>query len=154
MSSQKFRGSWFKTWIMKVRRAASAPEVAERLKKLERALELKAVGLPQAQVDGKQAHAVAELLRALRSTPTACVQVGPLLIVKQPAAKGHAIYVRALTPDDMRKLESDPSALTSMTPLTPLIGPKPLERPHLKSKKENAQVSSEESSTAEIEPGR
>lgn len=132
----EIRGSWFKTWIMWVRRAASTPEVAERLRKLERALELKALDIPQAQVDGKQAHAVAELLRALQSTPSARIQIGPLLIVKQPAAKGHAIYVRTLTPNDMLKLESDPSEFTSTGFLTALIEPLPQERPHHKTKKQ------------------
>jgi len=55
----------------------------------------------------------------------------------------------------MHKLESDPSALTSMISLTPLIEPEPQKRPHHETpKKEQAQLSSEEASSAEIEPGR
>jgi hypothetical protein len=109
---QEVRGSWFKTWIMNVRRAASAPEVADRLQKVERALELKVLGLPQAQVDAKQAHAVAELIRALARTPEAFVQIGALIIAKHPSVNGGAVCVRTLTPEIVDRLEADPTLLS------------------------------------------
>jgi hypothetical protein len=109
---QEVRGSWFKTWIMNVRRAAAAPEVADRLQKVERALELKLLELPQAQVDAKQAHAVAELIRALARTPEAFVQIGALIIAKHPSVNGGAVCVRTLPPEIVDRLEADPTLLS------------------------------------------
>ncbi len=112
---REVRRSWFKTWIMKFGRFLSTPEVAERLQKVERAIELKGLDIPQSQVDAKQAHAVSELLRALARTPEALVQIGALVIVKHPSVNGGVVCVRTLTPDIMDRLESDPSLLSQST---------------------------------------
>jgi len=109
---REVRRSWFKTRIMKFRRFLSTPQVAERLQKLERAIELKGLDIPQSQVDAKQAHAVSEILRALAKTPEALVQIGALVIVKHPSVNGGVVCVRTLTPDIMDRLESDPSLLS------------------------------------------
>ena len=102
---REVRGSWLKTWFMNVREAAATADVAERLRKLERALELQATDLPAAQT-----HAVQDLLEALRLTPSAFIQIGPLLIVKQPAAD---FRVRTMTPDDLARLELNPALISS-----------------------------------------
>jgi hypothetical protein len=148
---REVRGSWFKTWIMRVRRTMSTPEVAERLRKLERAVELKALHLPQAQVDEKQAHAVAELLRAVGSTPNAVIQVGPLLIVKQPSANGGAISVRTLTPEDMIKFETDPTLIASSGYLPEITDHIPQEEKD-KSRKEKIPVRGRKAKPGEIDP--
>jgi hypothetical protein len=102
---REVRGSWLKTWFMNVREAPSAADVAERLRKLERAVELEAADLPAAQT-----HAVKDLRKALRLTPSAFIQVGLLLIVKQP---GSDVRVKTLTPDDLGRLELNPSLISS-----------------------------------------
>lgn len=51
-------GSWFKKWFAKTKDVISQPEVIERLEKIERAVELKAIDKPQADVDDKQAGAI------------------------------------------------------------------------------------------------
>jgi hypothetical protein len=123
---REIRGPWFKTWIMKVRGATSPCEVAVRLKTLERAVELHAPDIPEAQVDPEQAHAVAELLRAVGSTPDALIQIGPLLIVKQASNEGSTTCVRTLTPELLKKLESDPSLLSSRNTFLDIVARKPL----------------------------
>jgi hypothetical protein len=40
------KGSWYKKWFARTKDLATQPEVAERLGKLERALELKGLGVP------------------------------------------------------------------------------------------------------------
>jgi hypothetical protein len=98
-------GFWLKTWFMNVREAPSPTDVAERLRKLERAVELQAADLPAAQ-----AHGVKDLRKALRLTPSAFIQIGLLLIVKQP---GSDVRVKTLTPDDLARLELNPSLISS-----------------------------------------
>jgi hypothetical protein len=102
---REVRGSWLKTWFMNVRAAPATADVAERLRKLERAVELQAADLPAAQ-----AHAVKDLRQALRLTPGAFIQIGLLLIVKQPGAD---VRVATMSPDDLARLELNPSLLAS-----------------------------------------
>ena len=102
---REVRGSWLKTWFMNVRKAASTGDVAERLQKLERAVELQAADLPAAQ-----AHAVKDLRRSLRLTPSAFIQIGLLLIVRQP---GSDVRVKTMTPDDLARLELNPALISS-----------------------------------------
>jgi len=102
---REVRGFWLKTWFMNVREAPSIADVAERLRKLERAVELRAADLPAAQ-----AHAVKDLRKALRLTPSAFIQIGLLLIVKQPGADAR---VKTMTPDDLARLELNPSLISS-----------------------------------------
>jgi hypothetical protein len=102
---REVRGSWLKTWFMNVRAAPSAADVAERLRKLERAVELQAADLPAAQT-----HAVKDLHRALQLTPSAFIQIGLLLIVKQP---GSDVRVKTMTPDDLGRLELNPALISA-----------------------------------------
>jgi hypothetical protein len=56
--------------------------VLERLEKIERAVELKGLGQPQAEIDKKQAAPVASLLKAVEKIPKAAIQAGSILLVK------------------------------------------------------------------------
>jgi len=102
---REVRGVWLKTWFMNVREAPAIADVAERLRKLERAVELQAADLPAAQM-----RAVKDLRKALRLTPSAFIQIGLLLIVKQPGAD---VRVNTMTPDDLARLELNPSLISS-----------------------------------------
>lgn len=104
---REVRGSWLKTWFMNVREAPSSADVAERLRKLARAVQLQAADLTAAQT-----HAVQDLLEALRRTSAAFIQIGLLLIVRQPGAD---IRVKTMSPDDLAQLESNPSLISSGT---------------------------------------
>jgi hypothetical protein len=105
------RGSWYKKWFAKTAEVTTQPEVTKRLEKLERALELKGLGYPQAEIDAKQAAAVAELLGALKDIQNAAIQVGSILLIKQSV--GPMIQVRTLTQAELIHLENNQALLSS-----------------------------------------
>jgi hypothetical protein len=82
-------------------------ELQDRLRKLERGIELHALHKAQAEVDEKQGSTVAQLLTALEHTPTALIQIGSLLIVKVDGVPA----VRNLTQLELRHLEQNPQLL-------------------------------------------
>jgi hypothetical protein len=104
-------GSWWKRWMTTTRDIASQPEVAERLRKAERALELQALHKTQAEVDKNQAEAAQALIQSLEGIGNAAIQVGSLLIVKTSSEKGAQLAVRTLTQNQLALLEKDPSLL-------------------------------------------
>lgn len=103
----EIRGSWFKKWFAKSKDVLSQPEVVERLEKIERAVELKAIDRPQAEVDDKQASAIAKLIKSLDKVPNAAVQAGSVLVVKLTTPKGPVIQARTLTQSEMVELENN-----------------------------------------------
>lgn len=107
------RGSWFKKWFAKTAEAMTQPEVADRIKKLERALELKGLGQPQAEIDEKQASAAAKLMEALKDTPNAAIQVGSILLIKRLTEAGSTVQIRTLTPTELMHLENNQALLMS-----------------------------------------
>lgn len=100
-------GSWYKRWFAKSRDALSRPEVVERLEKLERAIELKYVENPQSDVDGKQAGAIAKLVKCLEKTPNAALQAGSVLVVKITTPSGPMIQARSLSQQELTELENN-----------------------------------------------
>jgi len=110
-------GSWYKKWFAKTTEVMTQPEVAERLAKLERALELKGLGRPQAEIDEKQAAAVSHLITAVKDTPNAAIQVGSILLIKLSGPNGAAIKVRTLTQMELIHLENNQSLLDSPSDL-------------------------------------
>lgn len=107
------RGSWFKKWFVKTRDIATQPEVMERLEKIERAVELKGLGQPQADIDKKQSEAVANLLKAVASIPNAAIQAGSILLVKITSSTGPVVQVRTLTQRELIHLENNQRLLSS-----------------------------------------
>jgi hypothetical protein len=107
------RGSWFKKWFAKSVEVATQPEVIERLAKIERALELKVLVQPQADIDKKQSEAVARLLKAVESIPNAAIQAGSILLVKITTKSGPVIQVRTLTQRELIHLENNQRLLSS-----------------------------------------
>jgi hypothetical protein len=103
----EIRGSWFKKWFAKSKEMLSQPEVLERLEKIERAVELKAIDKPQAEVDEKQASAIAKLIKCLETVPNAAVQAGSVLVVKLTTATGPIIQARTLSQEEMVELENN-----------------------------------------------
>ena len=101
------RGSWFKKWFAKSKEVLSQPEVLERLKKLERAVEIKAIDSPQADVDDRQASAIAKLIKSLEKVPNAAVQAGSVLVVKVATPNGSVIQARSLSQGEMLELENN-----------------------------------------------
>ena len=108
------KGSWFKKWFGKTKEAVTQPEVVCRLEKMERALEMKRLHEPQAEIDKKQAEAVATLVKSLEGIPTAAMQIGSLLFVKLQSPDGKpCIQVRSLTQRELVHLERNPKVLAS-----------------------------------------
>jgi len=103
----EIKGSWFKKWFAKSKEVLSQPEVIERLQKIERAIELKAIDKPQADVDEKQASAIAKLIKCLDKVPNAAIQAGSVLVVKLTTPKGPVIQARTLSQEEMVELENN-----------------------------------------------
>jgi hypothetical protein len=103
----EIRGSWFKKWFAKTQDVVSQPEVRDRLEKIERAVELKGIGRPQAEVDDIQASAIAKLVGALDKVPNAAIQAGSVLVVKLTTPNGPVIQARTLTQEEMVALENN-----------------------------------------------
>ena len=103
----EIKGSWFKKWFARSKEVLSQPEVIERLQKIERAVELKAIDMPQAGVDEKQASAIAKLIKCLDKVPNAAIQAGSVLVVKLTTTKGPVIQARTLSQEEMVELENN-----------------------------------------------
>jgi hypothetical protein len=103
------RGSWYRDFIASSRRALTSRELGERLRKVERGIELQLLHKHQAEIDSMQGDAVAKLLTALEHTPDALVQIGSVLLVKVDGVPA----VRNLTHVELRHLEDNPRLLTS-----------------------------------------
>lgn len=108
------KGSFWKKWFAKTKDVASQPEVAERLKKIERALEMKGLHEPQADIDKKEADAVATLAKAVENVPNAAIQAGSVLLLKiENPDHGPCIQARTLTQREMILLERNQKLLAS-----------------------------------------
>lgn len=103
----EIRGSWFKKWFAKSKEMLSQPEVLERLEKIERAVVIKAIDKPQADVDDKQAAAIAKLIKCLDKIPNAAIQAGSVLVVKLTVNGAPIIQARTLTQEEMIQLENN-----------------------------------------------
>lgn len=109
----EIRGSWYKKWFARSKEAVTQPAVTDRLARVERALELQSLNLPQAAADEKQAAAIANLIQSLKDVPNAAIQVGSILLVKQTNEKGPTIQTRTLTPRQIIEIENNPQLLYS-----------------------------------------
>ena len=107
------RSSWFKKWFAKTKDVATQPEVADRLQKIERAIELKQLQETQASIDEKQAKATRDIMAALENTPDAVCLVGSILTVKISSDNSPRAYVRSLTPEEMIFLSNNQHLLKS-----------------------------------------
>jgi hypothetical protein len=106
-------GSWWKKWFVKTKEVATQPEVQQRIEKLERALELKGLAQPQANVDKTEAEAVATLVKAVENSPNVAIQAGSLLLVKTTQNGQNCLQVRTLTQRELIHLEKHQDLLTS-----------------------------------------
>ena len=105
-------GSWWKKLFLRTKDAATHEQVQKRLRKAERALQNEYLEKPQAEANQMQANAASSLIEALKDTPTACIQVGSLLLVKGPGPDGRpAIIARTLTTTELQALEENQAML-------------------------------------------
>ncbi|WP_152617637.1 hypothetical protein [Phaeacidiphilus oryzae] len=97
-------GSIWRSWRARMVRE----ELATRMVKVERALELTYVESRQAEADSKEAQAVGGIIGALVSVPRAAVRAGSILVLKFPIQGETAIFVRNLSQMEIRALEKFP----------------------------------------------
>lgn len=102
-SNEPVIGSWFHHFWARVKE--SAPPVEEQLAKLQRAVELQGLDMPQSEVDLNQAEAVSRLLASLDSESDALIQVGSVFLVK---VEGKVI-VRNLTQIELSYFNRHPA---------------------------------------------
>lgn len=107
------KSSWFKGWFAKSKETITQPEVANRLKKVERAIELAQLQERQATIDEKQAKATRDIMAAIENTPDAVCLVGSILAVKITNDETPRVYVRSLTPEEMIFLNQNQHLLKS-----------------------------------------
>ncbi|AEH86636.1 hypothetical protein [Mesorhizobium opportunistum] len=107
------RGSWFQKWFAKTKEVATSDAVTQRLAKVEHALEIKGLALPQAEADDKLASAVERLSKSTESVPHAAMQVGSILFVKVTVRGVPSMQVRTLSATEMIQLERNPGLLAS-----------------------------------------
>jgi hypothetical protein len=96
-------GSWFKKWWW---RFTGSEQLNDLLVKLQRALEIKALDLPQAEVDEKLLTSAAQFLQAAGENDVV-LKIGSVLLVKQ----GAAIVVKSLTSHEFIYLDRNPQFL-------------------------------------------
>ncbi|TCO53619.1 SPFH domain-containing protein [Actinocrispum wychmicini] len=100
-------GSWLGLRLGRFRRHVTATEAGEVTARVERALQARLLDQPQADIDAKQAEAVARLIGALDKQSDACIQVGSLFLIKV----GQRLVVRNLTPREMAFLGRNQTVL-------------------------------------------
>ena len=107
------RGSIFRRGSAVAIIGLTSRELKERRAKVERALELAKLGSRQADVDLKEASAVANLVSCVGDIPQACLRLGSILLVKFQDSAGPTIIVRTLSDLEMVAIERFPEVQTS-----------------------------------------
>jgi hypothetical protein len=100
-------GSWYERWWGRTKEVATSDAVAERVAKLERALELKGIENPQADADLKAAKAVRELLKGLESSKEAIAVVGSTCVLK----RNNFVFTFTLSQDQLAEVRRNPDFL-------------------------------------------
>jgi len=100
-------GSWLGLRLSRFRRWLSSDQADEVIARLERTIQVRLLEQPQAEVDSKQAEAVARLITALEKQESACIQVGSLFVIKVDGT----VVARNLSVLEMSFLNRNPSVL-------------------------------------------
>jgi hypothetical protein len=98
-----FRRSWSRAKIV-----ATSDQMKERLEKLERAIEVQGLILPEADAVAKYSQAVQALVHSLSQVETACIRIHSILLIKYQTAQGSVILNKTLTTAEIRALERYP----------------------------------------------
>jgi hypothetical protein len=102
------KGSWWKKWFARSKEVITQPEVTDRLAKIERAIDIKGLHKPQADVDKTQAEAIATLIASVKDIQSVAIQAGSILLVKVTNGKGDpCLQVRTLSTKELIYLENN-----------------------------------------------
>jgi len=129
-------GSWLQKKFARTKELLNQEELIDRLKKLERAMELKGLDGPQADVNLKQAKAARELAKTFEKIEEGAALIGSLCVVKA----GKKMVVVTLSQEQLAKVNENPDWLKQPAVLRDAVfGPKeqndtpfdevPVERP-------------------------
>lgn len=102
------RGSWIKKTYQRALEAVSRPEVQNRLRKAERALEMKHVDKVQSEIDLNLATAAAKVKEALDNVEHGIIALGSLFGVKTVIDGKPRLAVISLTQEQMQKVRANP----------------------------------------------
>lgn len=102
-------GSWLRLSLARFRRWLSSDQADEVVARIERSIQVRLLDQPQADVNAKQAEAVARLMTALEKQESACIQVGSIFLIKVDGT----LIVRNLSATEMSFLAHRPSVLAS-----------------------------------------
>jgi hypothetical protein len=105
---QIFYGSIFKRAKALAKSGLTSEELATRLVKVERALELEYLDQKQAAVDVQEAEAATKLIGSLSEVPQACLRLGSLLVVKYQDQGASVVLIRNLSQSELHALERFP----------------------------------------------
>ena len=106
------KGSIWQKIFARTNDLTTQPEIAERLQKLERAIEIHGLHQPQAQVDKNEAEAISLIISALDEVSSAAIQVGSIVIIKLMDPNGNScVQARTLSQQEMIILEKNPHLL-------------------------------------------
>lgn len=106
-------GSFRKGWFVKSKELLTQDEVTDRLKKIEKALEIKHLDGPQAEVARVLSEAIRNLKELVSDQSSAAIQCGPILLVKTTNRGKSSLQVRTLTPREVIHLERNQDLLTN-----------------------------------------
>ena len=105
-------GSWWERIIAKTNTAITQPEVNERLRRLERAIEIQGLDRPQSEIDKNEANAISTIITAIHDVPSVTIQAGTVLLFKLTDDKGKAhIHARTLSQMEMIYFEKNQNIL-------------------------------------------
>jgi hypothetical protein len=102
------KGSFIRRSFAVMKKSLTSTDVADRLTKVERALELHSIDVKQVEVDEKAAKVVAELMGALQDVPSACIKVGSTLLIKYERGDRPVVLSRQLSQLELRAWEKFP----------------------------------------------
>jgi hypothetical protein len=94
-------GSWFKRLFARSKEVLTSQQAKDNLSRVERALEMQALHVPQSYIDAAQSDGVAKLISSLYNTPNALIQIGSVLLIKVDGTP----VVRNLTQVELSYLE-------------------------------------------------
>ena len=100
-------GSWFREFFARSKKAITSEAAEEIYERAERTVEMRALLLPQAQIDSAQADAAARLITSLDGVSNAVVQIGSVLLIKVDGV----VHVRNLNQHELTILEHSRSLL-------------------------------------------
>jgi hypothetical protein len=119
-------GSWIKNLWFRAKEEVSRPEVKEHVAKVagqfERALEIRHLDAPQANVDVERSKALLNILKALDKIPNAIVHVGSMFVLKLTSRGESSVAVFELTQQEMELVKSHPAMKTDPAYFHAMLG--------------------------------